>query len=98
MRTLLALCLLSISILTYAQTPKQSLSLIEQEKMLSIMEIMKYDYENFIDTPPSSKKRELAQKVKIETERFESLYPTSKQLPAVLELRKEVRIYLDSLK
>lgn len=79
-----------------AQTAQQSTKVSDQEKMLSLMETMKRDYERFIDTPPSSEKKALAQKVNVQTQQFEKQYPDVPQLPAVLELRQEVDIYLQT--
>jgi len=94
MRTLLIFCLLSFSVLTYAQDAQASTQVTAEKKMLNTMETMKHDYERFIDTHPSAEKNKLARKVKEETELFAKQYPDVPQLPAVLELRKEVDIYL----
>jgi len=98
MRILLIIALFSVGILTYAQSIEQNTQVTAQEKMLNMMEIMKRDYERFIDTPPSSEKTELAHKVKKETEQFAKQYSNIPQLPAVLELHKEVDIYLMDVK
>ena len=80
-----------------AQTNTKSAEISSQKHTneIKLLESIRQNYALFIDTKPSQKKNELAQKVKMDIETFEAIYPHSTVMPQTLALLREVDIYLD---
>lgn len=91
--TIIFLGLLSLN----AQTNTKNTEVSSQKHAdeMKRLENIRQNYALFIDTKPSQKKNELAQKVKMDIETFEAIYPHSTVMPQTLALLREVDIYLD---
>jgi len=81
-----------------AQTNTKSAEIPSQKHAneIKLLESIRQNYALFIDTKPSQKKNELAEKVKMDIETFEAIYPHSILMPQTLDLLREVDLYLDA--
>ena len=92
--TLTLLGLLSLHAQTSSTTAHPSVKIDSSEMHLAMK--IRHDYEQFIDTRPSTEKQYLAQQVKSDIETFEATFPNSPLMPETLALLREVDIYLDA--
>jgi len=92
---ILFLLLLSAEAKETQTAPKNSTVTVSKQE-LSDARGIEVLYQNFIDTRPSAKKKQLATATKNAIETFEAKYPTSPLLKATLELLVEVDNYLDN--
>ena len=83
---------------TPATAAERSAALKEQQQLIAEAKVISKHYHEFIDTPPSEKKKKLALAVKEEIETFQALHEDSKLLVPTLELLVEVDYYLDNTK
>ena len=97
MRHLIAIIFLGLLSLNAQSSSKETAtsSQIKSSEITLAMQI-RHNYEQFIDTKPSKKKRQLAHQVRSNIETFEATYPNASMMPETLTLLKEVDIYLDS--
>jgi len=97
MKGLLILFLLLLSVeAKETQTTAKSSTITVSKQELSDARAIEVLYQDFIDTRPSTQKKQLATETKNAIETFEARYPASPLLKATLELLVEVDNYLNN--